>query len=371
MMVVMKSDVAVIGAGMSGLLLARELARSKIKVRVYDQKQKLGYPVRASSILSVSGLDSLGIDFGKIPYNKLCGARLYAEGKMLEIRAKKAMAYSMDRHKLNSMLKDECKDLGVEIMTGKRIEERDLDDISRDSIVVGADGFNSTVARHYGFGGAVKHVLTYRAEYIADIEDTSMVELFFDKAKIQGFFGWIAPEPQRVVEIGVGIDSRFGNSKVAYDRFIAMQRVGEFIESATLKDHGASVIPIGLRRHFVDEKKGVLLIGDAAGQVKPTTGGGIIFGGNAALIAANVIKNHMEKGTRLAEYERLWRRRHETDLRMHGMIKDAYSKLSAAQIASILGFLEFTGMHRFLGDYGDMDRPSLMLKRFFLRGLAN
>lgn len=366
----MKSRVAIIGAGMSGLLLARKLRKSKIDVTVYDQKHKLGHPVRASSILSISGLSALGIDHTKIPANELRGARIYADGKMMEIRSKKAMAYSMDRHELNEMIKEECVDAGASIVTGKRIDADRLDELSGDSVIVGADGFNSTVARKYGFGACAQHVLTYRAEYAADFEDGKIVELFFDKAVAPGFFGWIAPEPKGVVEVGIGIGQGHGNSKAAYERLAKMQRVSEFLASARLRDHGASVIPIGLREKFSDNKKEVILIGDAAGQVKATTGGGIIFGGNGALIAADAIDRHIKLGANLEEYERLWRNRYWIDMKMHAAIRKLYSGLDARHIASLMGIMKTVKMDKFLGEYGDMDRPSLILKRFFLRGFA-
>ncbi len=367
----MKNRVSVIGAGVVGLLLARKLAGDGIDVVVYDQKSSLGYPVRASSILSLNGLTTLGIDYTKIPHNELRGARIWANGKSIEVRSKKPIAYSMDRHELNEMLKDECVEAGATVITGKRIEGKDLEEISKDSIIVGADGFNSVVARHYNFTGAADHVLTYRAEYITDIEDTSMVDLFFDNKIATGFFGWIAPEPNRIAEIGIGIDSKKGNSRQAYEKFLRIDNVKQFLAKARLRDEGASVIPIGLRDRFADNKKEVLLVGDAAGQVKPTTGGGIIFGGNGALIAADVIKNHIKKGTSLEEYEKLWRKKHGMDLKMHKTLKKTYSSLNSNQVASLMGFMRIFGVEKFLSEYGDMDRPSLMVKRFFLRGLAN
>lgn len=366
----MKSKVAIIGAGMSGLLLARKLIKSNIDVTVYDQKHKLGHPVRASSILSVNGLSALGIDYTKIPANELRGAIIYAGGKKLNIMSKKVMAYSMDRHELNEMLKEECIDAGGKIVTGKRIEAKDLDALASKYIIVGADGFNSEVARHYGFLGNARHVLTYRAEYTADLEDTRMVELFFDKRISPGFFGWIAPEPKGIVEVGVGIEAGHGNSKAAYDRLTKVDRVSEFIAGATLRDSGASVIPIGLRKKFADNEKEVVLVGDAAGQVKATTGGGIVFGGIGALIAADVIKKHIEAGTSLCEYERLWNERHLLDMNLHRAVRRVYSALDTKQIASLIGLMKAMKVDRFLEEYGDMDRPSVVLKRFFLRGFA-
>ena len=126
----------------------------------------------------------------------------------------------------------------------------------------------------------------------------------------------------------------------------------------------ASMIPLISKKNIVDEKNKVLLVGDAAGQVKASTGGGVIFGGNAAIIAAKVIKEHMENGTPLQNYERQFRKKFGVDMFLHRLIHQLYSSLGTKSMEMLIGAMDKVGIGDFLSKYGDMDSPSLIIKRF-------
>ena len=130
----------------------------------------------------------------------------------------------------------------------------------------------------------------------------------------------------------------------------------------------ASIIPLGYRK--VTVKGNVLLVGDAAGQVKATTGGGIIFGAACARVAADVISAHIEHGTALAHYEKMWRRQYGMDLKLHAALHNYYSSMGPRSLALLIRMSKLFGAEQFFSRYGDMDSPSTMLKRFVLRGLA-
>lgn len=367
----MTEKVVVIGAGTAGLLTAKRLGELGISTVVYDQKQKPGIPVRASGILSINGLNSLKIDYHRAATNVLYGAKIHAGNETMVIRARKPQAYVLDRLRLNELLSDDCEKLGVQINTSRRVDSETMDSIKSGSILVGADGAVSLVAKHFGFPPIDKHILTYRAEYTTDDpKELDMVELFFNNGVAPGFFGWIAPESSEIVEVGMGVDSGYGNSKLAFDNFLGLEDVAERVEAMKFRSGGASVIPIGLRKRFVDPARRVMLVGDAAGQVKPTTGGGIIFGGNAALIAANTIGMHMRGWVGLEMYEKLWRKEFDREMLLHRMFYRLYSSVSKKNLERATKMLRLFRLDAFFGEYGDMDRPSLMIKRFFLRGFA-
>ncbi|MDE1850331.1 MAG: NAD(P)/FAD-dependent oxidoreductase [Candidatus Micrarchaeota archaeon] len=366
----MKNSVAIIGAGTAGLIAANRLRKLGVETTVYDQKPRPGFPVRASGILSINGLETLGVDYKKAMTNTLNGAKLHIGKETIEIRAKKPIAYVLERFELNQLLQQACEHAGAEIKVGTQIDGKALDKLSEKNIIVGADGAISTVARHFKFPPIEKHILTFRAEYDYSVDDSSMVELFFDKDVTPGFFGWISPNSRDIVEIGIGIDSTFGNSKTSFEKFKRIPAIKQIVENGRPITDGASIIPVGMRKRFVKDSEEVLLVGDAAGQVKPTTGGGIIFGGNGAVYAANAIHRHMEKGTKLSEYERVWRKEFQKEVRLHSFFYDLYSSMDKKGLERLAKVIKLMRLESFLGKYGDMDRPSLVIKRFFLRGLA-
>lgn len=131
------------------------------------------------------------------------------------------------------------------------------------------------------------------------------------------------------------------------------------------------MIPIGLRRRFADDRKGVLLVGDAAGHVKPSTGGGVVYGGMGAIMAATAINNNIRKGISLEAYEKAYRKRYWFDLMLHSAIQKAYSGFGGRGIGIAIRIMNVLGLDAFLGRYGDMDAPSLIMKRFIMRDLSN
>lgn len=366
----MRSKVHVVGAGTSGLIAARDIAAAGAEVHVYDQKKRLGYPPMASGIVSIKGLGSLGIQYTGAITNTLYGARIHVGGSSMRIMARSPQAYVLDREELNVACREQAEEEGAHVSTGVKMDGRRLDAMQGEGIVIGADGAVSTVARHFGMGSITKYTLTYKAEFEATPKDTGAVDLFFDNAVAPRFFAWFCPNSDHVVEAGIGIGPGHGNSKAAFERFMKTKYVAGVLNGARQLNGYASIIPMQTARRVVDAKKRVLLVGDAAGQVKPTTGGGIVFGGGAAMLAARVVVKHLLDGTSLGEYEKRFRKEYGTDLRLHSLVSSLYSKLDARKLEFVMNAMKTLGAEGFLSTYGDMDRPSLILKRLFLRNAA-
>lgn len=366
----MRFSVSIVGAGTAGLIAARRLGELGFSTAVYDQRRVLGVPVRASGILSLSGMKGLGIDYSGCETNRLHGAKIYAGKSVLRVRSKTAMALVLDRKRLNDACHDQAVAKGAKVITGRRLDGHSLGALAGAGVVIGADGAVSSVARHFGFGEIGKFAVTYKAEYDVSAEESDMVELFFDNKNYPGLFGWTCPNRKDLLEVGVGLYSGNGNARAAFDRLIKTEHISSIIGNKKPLSHGASMIPMRMRRSIVDEKRRVMLVGDAAGQVKATTGGGIIFGGNAALMAAKAIARNADYGAPLSDYEKEFRKAYGLDLEMHYMINRAYSSMGDGSMGRVISAMNALGLDKFLSSYGDMDRPSLVLKRFFLRSLA-
>ena len=358
---------------MIGLTLAKALATAGIATEVYDSKRTVSEGhAKASGILSIAGLKSAGLPYKRSVINTLNGAVLHAGRETLRIRSKASKAYVVDRGKLAESCMMLAKDAGAEIVLGKRCSKNDIIQIAEDksNILVGADGAVSTVASAFEFPAIDEYVLTYKVEYDnANIEDKSAVNLFFSNEVANRFFGWTVPHSGQRMEVGLGISSRArANSFAAFNRFVNGGSLGTLIEGSKKANGYASIIPLSCRRTTV--KGNVLLVGDAAGQVKTTTGGGVIFGSLCAGVLASAIINNVKKSTPLPVYEKEWRKRYGTELRIHKLLHLYYSSLNSASFEAMFKLSKIFGAEKFLSVYGDMDRPSLILKRFFLRGLA-
>ncbi len=365
----MRYLISVIGAGTAGLIAARRLGELGFDSTVYEQKQELGVPVRASGILSLTGLGRLGVDYSGCVTNVLYGANLHAGGRTLRVVSKKPVANVLDRKMLNDACYRQAEKNGAKLIMGRRMTGNALDELSKGGIVIGADGAVSSVARHFGFDGIKKFALTYKAEFDVEAPESGIVDLFFDKYSFNGLFAWTCPNRKDLLEVGVGLCGGM-NAKEAFMKFLRNKEILDLVGGRKAVAEGASMIPLSMRKHIVDEKRRVLLIGDAAGQVKATTGGGIIFGGSGALIAADAVARHIKDGKALNSYETEFRKKHDLDLKLHSAIHRIYGSMGPSAMGKMISTLNALGMSRFLSDYGDMDRPSLVLKRFFLRRLA-
>lgn len=366
-----KESVAVVGAGTAGLIAARSMAAAGIKTVVYDQKSVPGERIHASGILSLTGLETLGMDYTKAMTNTLKGANIHAGGKTMRIRSAEPVAVVLDRKRLNGLCIENAEKAGAEVEVGRRISGRDIDAFARDNIIIGADGAVSTVAKHFGMGSIGSYSITYKQEYNVPIAEPDVVDLFFDNRSWPGLFAWLCPNAKDLLEVGVGTTDHSVNSRRVLEKFLDRRDVSDIIGVGKPVAGGASIIPMSRRRSIVDPVKEVLLVGDAAGQIKATTGGGIIFGSNAALLAADAAREHIRNGADLSVYERMFMSKYGTEMRLHSMINRFYSSLGPGAIGRIISISKAVGMEGFLGKYGDMDRPSLVLKRFFLRGLAD
>lgn len=359
---------------MIGLVLAKRLALNGVDVTVYESKKSVSEnTAKASGIFSREGLSRIGVDFGNALVNTMDGAVINAGGETLAVKTNETQAFILDRGIFAELCAKEAKKAGAKLVLNKRFSKDEVIALAADkeNIVVGADGAVSIVASAMGFPSIDEHILTYKAEYDDVImDDIHRVELFFNSRIASRFFGWTVPYTQSKMEVGIGISDRSKkNSVAAFNEFINTDRMKTMLYGAEKKAGYASMIPLSYRKKTVIGN--VLLVGDAAGQVKATTGGGIIFGASCAAIAAEVITEHIRRGTPLREYEKRWRKRHITDLRLHRLFHSAYSHLGDTRARYAFKALKAMGLEEFLALYGDMDSPSLMLKRFVTRKKAD
>ncbi len=363
----MEKEVAIVGGGVVGLVMAKELAKSGVPTTVYEARARIGEGAnKASGIVSVGGLDSMGIDYSGAVINSLDGAVLYAGKERLNIKAKETKAYVLNREMLAQLCAKEAVAEGVKIVLGTKVGKDMLSELSKEKIVVGADGVISNVASNFGFPKISNYVLTYKAEYErASIHDQHSCEVFFSDAS-KKFFGWTVPHSSSVLEVGVGewMQSR-RNSLSVFNTFITNPSASKGLRGANKISGLASMIPLQARKTTV--KGNVLLVGDAAGQVKATTGGGIVFGTLCGRTAAEAIINHIRKGAPLSLYEKMWRRKYGLDLGMHRMIHSYYSSVGPNGSELLFRLAKIFGIEGFLSRYGDMDSPSKIVKRIFAR----
>ena len=128
---------------------------------------------------------------------------------------------------------------------------------------------------------------------------------------------------------------------------LSSSRVKGVLKGARKSNEFVALIPVSRRKQTV--KHNALLVGDAAGQVKATTGGGIVFGAKCARVLADCLAKGKPK-----DYEAAWRREARI-LGAHSLLRRAFDALPASSVRFGLAAGRVFGAQYLLSKYGDMD----------------
>ncbi|MEM3399971.1 MAG: NAD(P)/FAD-dependent oxidoreductase [Candidatus Micrarchaeia archaeon] len=346
-------DVVVVGAGPSGSFAAAEAAKNGANVLVYEEHNHVGVPVQCAGLVSKSGLDSLGIDYRKSVLNEMIGANIFSpSGNLIVAKAREVKACVIDREVFDTLVFDMAERTGAKFIFGKRVKKSDVMNGKR---VICADGAYSLLAREVGFPEIREYVCCAQAEFeYANIE-RNFVEVYLSRRDFPGFFGWVIPVNENEARVGLGV--RLGLKVHEYfERFIRMLEQKEKIKRGKMKKLGGGCIPMCMREITATDK--VALVGDAAGQVKATTGGGVFFGSSCGMIAGRVAAS----GESMLVYEKEWRRAYMRDISLHYRLRDFINSLDDASVERYFTMAKALGIEQFLTNFGEMDRVSAMVE---------
>lgn len=306
-------DVIIIGAGPSGSKTAELLAKNNASVLLIEEHEKIGIPVQCTGIDShrILSLSEVSED---IILNRVNTARFYYQsGNYLELKSKKPV-YVIDRHRLDEEIAKKAKKAGADIITSTRFEnfKKSTNYLEietnngkfKTKLLVGADGPNSSVAKTARIAMPEEYVIGYQ-ETIKENFNDNIVELWFGSSITPDFFAWVVPENEKWARVGLAAKQ----DAVHYFRNFIKKRFKQTFEK---KDILGGVIRYGLIKDSVADR--VLLVGDAASQVKPYSGGGIIYGLIASRFAADAClqalkKNRFDYIFLKENYDKKWKKK--------------------------------------------------------------
>jgi len=377
----MDYDAIIIGGGPCGLIAARDIARQGAEVCVIEKSAEIGYPVKCSGLFSKSGLKQLDVDVSdSFICSTIRGGRFHSPGgeeflayskqdravvverKMFDKELAKDAVRAGAEIKLKTTALDIKRNGGVNVKINEMGEEKTISS----KLLIGADGAGSQVARWTGIARENKFVSGVQVEVVAaDIED-DVAEVYFGKNVAPGFYGWILPKGE-VYEVGVG--STGGSTKTPREllnQFMTNHPVAsKKIDSKSLLEFNSGAIPVGGPRETVSEN--IMLVGDAAGQTKASTGGGVITGGICARIAASaaitaIEENNFSQEFLLNSYDRKWRSELEQEFMAHMFLKNIIDSASDYEIDSLFKMLKRENVPELMTTFTDTDRPLEFVK---------
>lgn len=336
----MKYDVHVIGAGVSGSYCAYSLAKNNINVIISEEDKKIGLPKHCTGHISTKGLEESNFDYKKSILNKFYGVRVFCPNKIeYEIKYKEIQTYAVDRVKLDEIYFDNALKAGANFKNEKINLQKDY----KANVIVGADGVNSTIAKLENFGGIKNTVIGYQ-EIIEskDIQNDNMIQVYLSNNKYSGFFAWnMCLENGRAI-IGFGSNKKI-NLKKTQEKLIEDCKINKYKKIESF----GGIIPLQMRKKINNDN--VLLVGDAAGFTKATTGGGVYFATKSARTAANcIIENKISKyENEVQEYKRV--------LNIHNTIRKTYNLLDDNILSNFMKIGNYFGMQKIIVNTGDLD----------------
>ncbi|HVQ40977.1 MAG TPA: NAD(P)/FAD-dependent oxidoreductase [Vicinamibacterales bacterium] len=348
-----RRDVIVVGGGPAGLLTARDLSAAGFSTIVLEEHDTIGVPVHCTGVLGMDAFDELDLPRQTILQTTHAARFISADGSSLLIEHERVRAAIIDRGRFDVSLAEGAARAGAEIHAGCRVGRID---VKEDGVTVStargdvhgracvlACGANYRFNRQLGLG--LPRLFVHSAQREAPFPSMDHVEVYLGRQIAAGGFGWLVPFRRGAAtyaRIGVMCE---GQPRAAFRELAARIR-GRFDAPSELDEPRVKVLPLAPVARTWSRR--VLAVGDAAGLVKATTGGGIYFSLLSARIAADVLgpalRDDRLSGARLREYERRWRARLWPEIRAGLAFRAMASRLSDRTIDRVMELARVDGI---------------------------
>ena len=295
-------DVIIAGGSISGLISAREIAKKGYSVLVLEEGFEVGTPDHCGGLVSKSALNDLGIKPTQKTFDSMINSALIfsPSGKQIEIHSKKQQVIVVNRRELDKQVALQAQQAGAEIRVKTSFKEK-----TKRGVRTSADDINCKILVDCrGVGALINNqrdgvLLSAQYEVYADWITDGRVEVYFDQMKYPGFFAWIIPSGSGIGKVGIA--GKEINASNMMEQFL--RNKGKY---STIRKIFAPVWIKGPIKNFVSGN--IVIAGDAAGQSKPTTAGGIYSCGMGGFLAGNAITKYLETNEylQLEQYQKLW-----------------------------------------------------------------
>jgi len=371
-------DVAIVGGGPVGGNVAKAIAEKKFKVAIFEQNKQIGEPLRCAGLVTPRVFDFLGFPREKVIQNKIKGANIHSpSGNVLTIGGDKVHAIAIDRSNFDKEIIKSAKKNGAEVFLENKVlsvqkiknhielitsKKTDI----KCNILIGADGPHSQIRDRFGLPQPAEFLRGIGAAITDVCIDPSFVQIFVGKKIAPGFFAWIIPTNKKGTEARVGlcVDNMASHSPKHYlDEFFKSKLSASYLEKANINKKIGGNIPLGLIKKTYDSN--LLLVGDAASQVKPTSGGGIysglFCGRHCSHVAIEALNKKDFSQQFLKKYHKLWSSDIGKELNMGMKFRKIFRKLTDPQLDKYIEKFQNPKITEIISKYGDIDYPSKLL----------
>ncbi|MCD6445018.1 NAD(P)/FAD-dependent oxidoreductase [Candidatus Bathyarchaeota archaeon] len=342
-------DVCIVGAGPSGLSTAIASSRLGVETAVFEEHREVGTSsAECGGLVSLRCLELLKLRVdGDYVVNRVYKAVIHSPADTsLTTSLGPRGALILDRRSFEENLASKALHAGADLYTGVRVRrirvgrsyvELDVDgECYRCRAVVDAGGALSRFTlENLGFNLRLKRLIpAAQAEVEVEYEDDSSVHVFLGRKVAPGFFGWLIPLGSGRARVGVACED--GNPKRFLRKLLSRVGASRVYEEATRFILTGGPLPRTFGHRF-------LSVGDAAGQSKPTTGGGIFTGMLCGLIAGLTLAKATRRNSYsthiLSMYEKSWRNVLGRELKFQLLYRRLFRRLRDEALNTIVSTL--------------------------------
>ena len=378
------SDIVIIGAGPVGSYAAMHLARAGVETTVFEEHPQVGYPSHCAGHISIRSLKAMG--FYPLPdgveENSFRAANFYSpQGTRFSLHLSQPVTVAINRARFDQQLAAEAERAGAHFELNSRVQSLIVQDgsvkgvtVERDGrqmqvsskFVLDAEGVSSRLLRQAGLKALKPEGLVCAVEAeVEGVRDVQLdaVEVYLGGGYASGFYGWLIPRRDGTAKLGLATNK--GNPRSCLNALMTKHPVAtKQLVSAKIKQVSYHAITLGgpIPKTYGD---GFLAVGDCASQVKPTTGGGVIFGLTCAKIAAETTAQAIQQGdtsaAALQAYQRRCRDILSFDFTVMLRLRRFLNTLSDEKLDEMLRVCGKLGVDRALGGETEVDFQGKML----------
>jgi geranylgeranyl reductase family protein len=344
------------------------------KVLVCEEHKEVGAPNHCAGHLSISSLKRLGIQLPqKVLENEIKGANFYSpSGKQFVLRCSNPVSYVVNRGLFDKHLAELAIDAGVQYRFESRVKSLlfesswvkgiALTDGTQlgANVVIDAEGCSSAILKQTGLDGLKASMIVRGIQAEVDSVDgveEDMVELYLGRKVAPDFFAWIIPKKDGTAKVGLATST--GNPQSYLQKFMKKHPVAsKKLKNSKIKNISAHPIPLAgpISKTY---SSGFLAVGDAASQVKATTGGGVVFGITCAKIAGQVayeaVKSNNFSEELLCSYQTQWKQVVDFELKAMLRLRRMLNSLPDKKTDTLIALCTRLGIDNVLEKVGDVD----------------
>lgn len=362
-------DIIVVGAGPIGSTYAYKMVKEGFDVALFDMKNRIGQPLQCAGLVSTNICETKNLPVHVIN-NKVKGANLYSPGGThIRVGKDKTVAYVLDRVMYDKYLFERAVDAGVTPHLGDRVLDVDIENTNIQTVerkyssrlIAVSSGPSCHTSKKMNPDLKEESFVGLQYTVKTENQDLDYLNLSIKQEILPGFL-WEIPTSPFTKRVGLFTDGSYSEAEKLLNN--QLKNTDQIIEK-----HKGLIPKFNPNKRIV--KNNTLLLGDAAGQVKPTTGGGLISGFNCVEIASNnSIKMLKENDNKhLLDYEKEYHKRYDDEFKAQKNVQNIIRDMTDDDFNYMFNQLKKYDVDKIISEHGDMDNQIPLLKELVKTGV--